>query len=147
MYKRLWVLSIILVLMIVLAACDGSAAERATPSEIGSVAELTDALREAGATVEMAELIDQPFFSVPGQVIQINGSAVQVFEYADGAAREAESTLISADGSSIGTSIVSWIDTPHFWARDQVIALYIGQNEAIIDLLTEILGAPLTNNG
>lgn len=57
-------------------------------------------LRQAGATVEPAGEVSQPFFAVTGNIITVNGDDVQVFEYADAAAAEAEAAPVSADGYS-----------------------------------------------
>lgn len=102
---------------------------------------LVDNLRAAGATVEPAGEINQPFFSVTGSAIMVNGENVQVFEYADAAAAEAEAGLVSADGSSIGTSIVSWVAAPHFYKAGKLIVLYVGENAATLNLLESVLGA------
>ena len=44
---------------------------------------LVDNLRATGANIQPAGDITQPFFSVKGLFITVNGSDVQVFEYAD----------------------------------------------------------------
>lgn len=113
-------------------------------AQIDGYAELVDALRSAGAVVEPADEVMQPFFFVPGQVIEVNGAQVQVFEYADEAARQAESDTIAPDGSSVGTSMVTWIDQPHFWATGRLIVLYLGTNANILDLLDDTLGESIT---
>jgi plastocyanin len=90
--------------------------------------------------VEPAGEIEQPFFSVRGNSITVNGENVQVFEYADEASAEAEATTISSDGSSIGTSIVSWVAPPHFYQTGRIIVLYVGTNTRVIDILEEVVG-------
>jgi len=102
---------------------------------------LIDNLRAAGATVDPAGDVTQPFFSVKGQVIKVNGEDVQVFEYSDEAAVEAEAELVSPDGSSIGTSMVSWIAPPHFYNAGKLIMLYVGENSAVTDILESIVGS------
>jgi len=109
----------------------------------GSVSDyvsLIDNLRAAGATVGPAGDVTQPFFSVKGYVIKVNGEDVQVFEYSDEAAVEAEAELVSPDGSSIGTSMVSWIAPPHFYKAGRIIVLYVGENPAITETLEIALG-------
>lgn len=139
-------------LLVVLAACATPTSElQPSPSstsprgEIGGYGELIDALRDAGATVEPVQEVAQPFFAVPGQIIDLNGTQVQVFEYADAAARKADSDLISPDGYSIGTSIVTWVDQPNFWAQGRLIVLYVGSDQATIDLLVGLLGEPISS--
>ena len=106
-------------------------------------AEFTDALRLAGQSVEVGDPVEQPFFSVPGQVIVVNGEDVQVFEYPDSAAAAAEAAQISPDASSVGTTMVTWVAALHFYAMDRIIALYVGDNQAVVDALTKELGQPI----
>ena len=73
-------------------------------------------------------------------VIAVNGENVQVFEYNDETAVKAEADTISPDGSSIGTSIVSWVGPPHFFQTGRIIVLYVGDNGEIIGLLEETIG-------
>jgi hypothetical protein len=144
--KRVFIL-IVAGLALILAACGSGAPEStAVPGgDISGYSDLVDALAAEGATVDPAGEVEQPFFSVKGQAIKVNSADVQVFEYDDVAAREAESSQISADGSSIGTSMVSWIDQPNFWAQGRLIVLYVGTDEGMLDLLTSVLGQPLTS--
>ena len=101
---------------------------------------LVDNLRNAEATVNPVGEITQPFFSVDGFVINIDGEEVQVFEYATAEATAAEASTISPDGSSIGTSMVSWMASPHFWNVEKLIVLYVGENNSIVTMLDNALG-------
>ncbi len=75
-----------------------------------------------------------------GLVITVNGSNVQVFEYATADEADAEAALVSPDGSSIGTTMASWVAPPHFYKAEKLIVLYVGESEAIIDILESVLG-------
>jgi len=101
---------------------------------------LIDNLRTAGATVEPTGEVTQPFFSVTGNIIVVNGDDVQAFEYADVAAAEAEAALVSSDGSAVGTSMIGWVATPHFYKAGRLIVLYVGDSEAVTDVLESVLG-------
>lgn len=100
----------------------------------------TDALISAGATVGGDGEIEQPFFSVPGQVIIVNGEPVQVFEYSDAAQADSEAAQVSPDGGSIGTTMASWIGPPHFYRAGRLIVLYVGEDQSVIELLEAVLG-------
>ncbi|HEX6303682.1 MAG TPA: hypothetical protein VFZ76_05785 [Anaerolineales bacterium] len=135
----------------ILSACAPTGAAPQTPTEvvsaqdeIGGYAEFVDSLRAAGASVEPEGNLDQPFFQVDGRLLQINGTDVQVFEFADQAARQQAQQLISEDGTSVGPTMLTWVGQPNFWARGRLIVLYVGQDQAIIDLLNQVLGDPLT---
>lgn len=111
---------------------------------IDGMAEMVDGLREADAKVEISGSIEQPFFPVSGQVLEVNDIQVQVFEFSDRDARRHVSETISSSGDQIGTSLPSWIDQPNFWADGRLIVLYVGQNLSMIDLLSDVLGEPIT---
>jgi hypothetical protein len=102
--------------------------------------DLGNALASAGATIGHEGEVDQPFFSVPGQVITANGESVQVFEYADAAQADAEAEQVAPDGSSIGTTMATWIGPPHFYRADHLIVLYVGDNQSLMELLETLLG-------
>ncbi len=133
-------------LFLVTALLAGCVRQASTPTVVshgGPVTDfvsLVDSLRSAGATVEPAGEVSQLFFSVQGQVITVNGEDVQVFEYDDAASADAEAALVSPDGSSVGTTMVLWIATPHFYQTGQLIVFYVGDSTAVIDALEEVLG-------
>jgi len=115
-------------------------------NEVGGLVELVDALRGAGAQVEPAGQVEQEFFLPAGQLIKVNGVDVQVFEYPDETSRMWDSDKISPDGSSIGTSMVTWVDQPNFWAKGRLIVLYLGEDPGMISLLDSILGESITTH-
>lgn len=122
-------------MLVVTASCGGRQDET-----VGSYDQLLVALRGNGLGVETAGTVSQPFFDPQGRVISLDGQEVQVFEFsAEGEAKSAAET-ISPDGSSIGTSMVSWVSAPHFYRAGKMIVLYVGEQERVIAALAEILG-------
>jgi hypothetical protein len=103
---------------------------------------LVDALRFAGATVQPVEGLQQPFFEPMAQVVEVNGERLQIFEFADEEAAQAAAAMVSADGTSIGPNMLTWQDTPHFYRVDRLIALYVGSDDDVLNLLQEGLGEP-----
>ena len=102
---------------------------------------LAEKLRSQGGTVTVTkEKVSQPFFSPAGRVININGDALQVFEYATASAVHADARKVSGDGTTIGTSKPSWMATPHFFKSGKLIVLYVGGNQTIVELLQKTLG-------
>jgi len=102
---------------------------------------LIDSLRGAGAMVEPGDQIEQAFFTVMGQIIKVNGADVQVFEYENAEAMEADAAQVVPDGGSIGTSMVMWVEAPHFYKAGRILVLYVGEDQAILDLLEGALGS------
>lgn len=103
---------------------------------------LFERLRGQGATVKRDEKNDvtQPFFSVPGRVLLINGEGVQVFEYKSVAAARAEAQLVNSTGTTIGTSKPAWMAPPHFYRSGKLIVLYVGDSAQVKSLLEGVLG-------
>lgn len=131
----------------VLAACAPMQAP-ATPTEpvqshggpAMDYVSLVEALRAGGATVEPAGEIQQPFFSVAGRALTVDGAQVQVFEYASDQAAQEEAKQIAPDGASIGTTMVTWVATPHFYTAGRLIVLYVGDDPAVLKALEAVLG-------
>ncbi len=146
----------LLSVVVLLAGCSGSKTqEPPTPAPLPPVEQppitshsgpvkdyvsLFDSLRAEGATVEPVEEVNQPFFSVKGFTIKVNGHDVQVFEYDEVAQADSEAQLVSPDGSSIGTTMASWIAPPHFYKAGHIIVLYVGEEDTVIDALDSVLG-------
>lgn len=127
--------------VVLLVACSGEGSSVETVDEaVMDIADLVDQLETNGATVATTGTIAQPFFTPQGQIIAVNGQDVQVFEYAGEAAASAEADLVSPDGSSVGTSIMSWLAPPHFYHRGWLIVLYVGDDSGVIDALERVLG-------
>jgi hypothetical protein len=103
-------------------------------------ASLIAALQAAGATLEVGDSISQDFFSPEGSIIMVNGAEIQAFEYASADAMETEASEVAPDGGAIGTSMVSWMDAPHFYKTGRIIALYVGSDQTVLDLLEMVVG-------
>jgi hypothetical protein len=101
---------------------------------------LVEDLRAAGATVALGDTVEQPFFSVTGQVIAVNDGDVQFFIYEGAEAAEEQAALVSPAGDSVGTSIMMWMGSPHFYRLENVIALYVGDDSSVIGALETALG-------
>lgn len=117
---------------------------QAAPDPVGAPVEtyeeLTAALGHRGSTVNTLESIEQPFFEPVGQGLEVDGHQIQVFEYASVEDALAAAQGISADGSSIGTTMVSWVETPHFFTSGTLIVLYVGDAQTVLETLQAIMG-------
>lgn len=122
----------------------GEPADNSENSDAGAgLSGIIIALREMNHSVELAGQADQPFFSVPGQIVAIDGEDVQIFEFPDVTQGQAEAAQISPDAGSVGTTIINWVGTPRFYSQDRLIVLYVGENEAVISALNQVLGEPI----
>jgi hypothetical protein len=117
----------------------------ATPSPTGAMVvedleSLLAALQAAGASANVGDAVIQDFFTPEGQIITVNGADIQVFEYESAEAMESEAAQVAPDGGSIGTSMVSWMDAPHFYKAGRIIVLYVGSDAAVLSLLENAIG-------
>ena len=122
---------------LILSACGGQPAS----AQGYGTAEFLEELREKGAEAQSGESVEQAFFSVIGTMVNVNGESVQVFEYDSAETMESDAVLVDADGGSIGTSMVSWVATPHFYKKGRILVLYVGDNAETLGLLESVLGA------
>lgn len=119
---------------------------------------LVDNLRRLGLVAEPTGPVTQPFLhDASGTVIDVSGKAVvptsiQSFEYPSAEAAQRAIAVIrprgiveprTADGSIVHTA-PTWLGTPHFFARSQVMVLYVGADAALLDVLGRLLGPELS---
>jgi hypothetical protein len=105
---------------------------------------LIEQLRAAGAQVEPGETLQADFLGVESRMLKVNGADVQVWEFIDEQSAQAAASTIQANGYIIGNAAVDWIDQPNFFSRGRVVVLYVGKDAAMIELLTKVVGEPIT---
>ncbi len=127
----------------------GSAESTTTASHGAAVMDqvsLVDQLRSMGYTVDDVGDVEQPFFQTSGTTMRVSGGALQepvdlqVFNYDDAGATEADAQQIGPDGNPL-TMMITWVAPPHFFRKDKVIVLYLGSDQEAITLLTQALGS------
>ena len=111
------------------------------PPAGSAVDSLLATLQGAGLNVSTGGDASQSFFSVPGKVLLLNGDELQVYEYPSPEAAEADAGSVSADGSTVGATMVDWISTPHFFRSGNMIIIYVGANQDILQALKSLLGS------
>lgn len=154
MTKSIWrfamryhIIFILLVIAVTMSSCSANTSATTSPVSptepqgVEDQASLIAALQGAGATVEIGDPITQPFFTPEGSTLKVNAAELQVFEYESAEVMENEASQVAPDGGSIGTSMVTWMDTPHFYKAGRIIALYVGSDESILALLKNVMGA------
>jgi len=132
--RRLILMGVLLVLAVAAASCGAQA------SLAGDYAGVVNGIRSEGAEVTPAGGVSQEFLSAKGQAITVNGEQVQVFEYADESAVEADASKVSPDGGTVGTTMITWVARPHFFRSGKVIVLYVGDDVSVLKVLETVLG-------
>jgi len=131
------------ILVIAISACQTQPQSSINPTlaPIGPATQtLADDFRAAGANVATGIRLTQPFFSVGGIVLTVNGEDLQVFEYPDEAAVQADADSISPDANIINDEELAWIAPPHFYRRGNLMILYIGDDPATLRLSEQVIG-------
>lgn len=119
---------------------DAPAPPEPAGAPVDTYEELIAALRDNGSTVNSLESIAQPFFEPVGQVLEVDGHQVQVFEYSSEGDASTAVQGISTDGSSIGTTMVAWVEAPHFFTSGKLIILYVGEVQTVLEALQAVVG-------
>lgn len=125
-----------LVMALSLSACGGQPAS----AQGYGTEELVAELRENGVEAEKGDSVEQAFFSVIGSYVNFGGESVQVFEYDSAQTMESDAVLVDAAGSSIGTTMVTWVATPHFYKKGRILVLYVGDSPETLQVLEGVLG-------
>ncbi len=73
-------------------------------------------------------------------MIKVRGEDVQVFQYFNAAAADAQGALVSRDGDAVGTTKIHWIGPPHFYKKGKLLVLYVGDNDKVLKALEAVLG-------
>ena len=104
------------------------------------LASLIEALKPTFPAVSVGGTpIKQPFMTVEGDDVKLNGEGLQVYEYGSEAERAKESDKIGPEGEIPGFH-VGWIDRPHFYKSGRIIVIYLGTNEKTLQALKSVLG-------
>ena len=109
-------------------------------SQVVDYASLLADLRARALRVKPAGKIVQPFFTVAGRVILVNGQDLQVFQYPDASRANAQAALVSPDGLTVATAKVHWLAPPHFYKRDKLLVIYLGDEGDVLRALEAALG-------
>ena len=98
-------------------------------------------LRKQGLTIHRVETVDQPFFKPQGKaVIVYDEQMIQLFEFTNVKEAENVRSTISPDGMTIATTKPFWAEPPHFFHRERLLVLYVGQDKKILTALEAVFG-------
>lgn len=111
-----------------------------TAAQGADYASFVKSLRAEKISIKREGEVDQPFFAVKGKVISLYGDHVQIFEYPSAGKADTEAALVSPDGRTVGLTKPHWLGTPHFYKKEKLIVLYLGDNEKVLKALEARLG-------
>jgi hypothetical protein len=85
--------------------------------------------------------VRQPFLSAEGHLLKVSGSDLQVFVYADPAARRADSDRLDTARVAPPDAIIDWVAPPHLIASGNLLAIHLTPNERLAERVRLILEA------
>jgi hypothetical protein len=110
------------------------------------LAGLLGAFEARDIQAETREAIQQEFFNAEQitRLVVTGGplagpAELQVYQYVDAETFAGDLNQITPDGN-LETVMITWIATPHFFCGERLIVLYLGDDPAAIDMLTELFG-------
>lgn len=125
---------------VLLSLCIFLTVAGASASNGADYASFIDSLRAERISIKPEGRVDQPFFSAKGRVISVYGEHLQIFQYPDRAKADMEAARVSSDGRTVGTTKPHWLARPHFFKKDKLIVLYVGDDEKVLKALEARLG-------
>ena len=111
-----------------------------------------DHLRGQGMTVEIVSDVQQPFLRGRGTLLRVSGAGmnepaeIQSFNYDDTELATDGVQAAQEDAAGIGpdgnprTAMVTWVEPPHFFRKERIIAVSVGTDPAVLQLLSDALG-------
>jgi hypothetical protein len=124
------------------AACAASQVSGPT-SEVGTSNQLAASLRAKSLNVSVLGETspgNNGYFSVASTDLKVGSDLVKVFEYRTAGEANAEASLISAEGQPNPRAAIGWISAPHFYKHGQIIVLYLGCANEVVEALNDLLG-------
>ncbi|WP_202078735.1 hypothetical protein [Caldalkalibacillus salinus] len=79
------------------------------------------------------------FFSIPPTVIDVDGEYILIYEYENKEEMEKEASSIH-DNGNIGSALIVYVSSPHFYKKENIIVQYVGENEEIMNGVEQIMG-------
>ena len=116
------------------------------PSEVGTINQLVNAVRAKGLEVSLGpETSPQTngYFRVSSRDVIVADARLKGFEYRTSGEADADAALISADGQPNPRAHIGWVSAPHFFKRGQLIVLYVGCADRILQTLEQLMGAAI----
>jgi hypothetical protein len=116
------------------------------PPRIETADDLTGALQDLGMTTLDVGEAAADGFGVVGRRIQIGSAEIEAYQYESVEAREAISSTIPPEATSIGGFPAAWADRPHLWTAGRLIVVYVGTDGGTVLLLSSLMGDSITES-
>lgn len=111
-----------------------------TSVKIESTNDLINSLKKSNYKIDSATQEKSMFLKGSLTAIKTGTDIISVYEYKDNQQMETDSKTISSDGSRVGNAIVDWTNLPHFYKSGNILVIYVGNNNEMIEALKKLLG-------
>jgi hypothetical protein len=116
------------------------------PERYVDQAYIINTLRAERAVVGVSSIpVQQPFLSLVGQELAVNGEIVQAYVYADTASATTEASALYYDADNAAWTQVVWQEAPHFYQVANVILIYDGHTPQTLAVLERAFGPPFAH--
>ena len=106
--------------------------------------DLVGALRVAGAEVEeRGQRLDLTLLSVPTEVLDVDGQEVFMWRYCTGGEFTHDLGLYGVGIEAMNPPVIAVSAETHLFTLGRILASYVGQDTALVALLTEVMGSEL----
>lgn len=135
-------LPLLLTIPFLLSACGANLLGSVTPDDAeNSQQELqqeeqTQESQPAAAEFRAGDSLSLPGFSVAGQVMDLDGELIAIYEYDSDEAAEADQAKVSDDGQTIDGNKMAWTGPVHFFRSGRVMVVYVGNNDSLLKKLS-----------
>lgn len=123
------------------ATADGAIASASAPESVAAhpaVVKLLSDLQSRGIEPEQTGASQiQWLRAVPGHAYRLGEERLYLHPYPSVEAAQATAAQIPPTAD---TGLTDWVDTPHFFLCNTVIALYLGKDSDVLNGLTEVCG-------
>ncbi|MDR7856583.1 hypothetical protein [Tissierella sp.] len=135
--KKIVLIILMLVATISLLSCSKQTSDTAYNNLITSLEEMDFNV--------IAEDVDEDILQGQRKWLTINENEnISVYLYESNEKMEEDASYIHEGGSSYNNGEnayeISWVSYPHFFKKDNIIVLYVGESLGIINALEEIIG-------
>jgi hypothetical protein len=145
MKRRTFAFPFILLILALAAAACAPAETDGTPAvqEEAVYQNILEAMRATGAEVVLDTDVIQPLVPADTRLFRVNGELVQLMVFTDEVTRRASETELDLRAGLIPETGTTTIDNLYYWSHEQVVAMYVGENQDVIDTVTAALGQPI----
>ena len=116
-------------------------------NESFSYESLFNNLKKYDPSIKESNVTKEIFFKVPAKVIKVGEDKIQIYEYPSAEEMEKEALMISEEGYKVKNVIINWFKSPHFYKRNKILILYLGDDENIKNELERIVGNEFIGKG